>query len=86
MSADEIAARALEMSVINKTWSEAHEKVCAQRYGEITDSLKDQSRLLRQIGVGVFVGIVGILGTYIFQYGVVPQMKERVPIAERGGK
>lgn len=74
------------MSLVNKTWSETHEKVCAQRYGEITESLRAINRALLWMCAGVFSVVLGVLGTYVFQYGVTPQMKERGTVAAPFGK
>jgi len=67
--ANDPAQEALTATAVNKAQLESHEKVCAERYGDIKDSfgrvhdrMDDQNKEMKRI----FWGVLGVLATVLW--------------------
>lgn len=68
MSQQEVNTEALKLAVEANARMDTHEKVCAERYQEITSGQKDIFKILRGISWGVICLLVSIIGFLLAEY------------------
>jgi len=59
---ESVAHQALKLAEKNEGDIVAHEKLCAERYGNINDSIREIKGFLKWVGGSAFLIIIGLLG------------------------